>query len=57
MNAIQRIELALYRAASQMKDRDASIFKLVAAELELLTHDSDDHQMEALIDYRKDIIR
>lgn len=39
MNAINRIELAIRRAASQMPAGTAKGFKLVADELSALTHE------------------
>lgn len=58
MNAIDRIELAIRRAAAQMPNHQSRAFKLVADELAILTHDftSQDEataRQAALEDYRK----
>lgn len=52
MNAIDRIELAIRRAASQMPNHQSRAFKLVAAELQH-SYFSDASAEAALADYRK----
>lgn len=57
MNAIDRIELAIRRAASQMPNHQSRAFKLVADELAVISHDFTTHNEAeacrvALEDYR-----
>lgn len=52
MNAINRIELAIRRAASQMPAGPATGFKLVADELSALTHEGLETQVQ-LDEYRE----
>lgn len=57
MNAVNRIELAIRRAASQMPDEIAPLFRLLAAEIEDITHDNlkdDLLAMSALQNYRRE---
>lgn len=53
MNAINRLELAIRRAASQMPDEIAPLFRLVAAELQEVTHESDELNEQLLDAYRQ----
>lgn len=52
MNTINRIELAIRRAASQMKPDDARLFKLVVDELKLVVHDDTFATDDVLKQYR-----
>jgi len=51
MNVVNRIELAVRRAASQMPKGQDLVFKLLADELANLTHD-DDTNTDVLLQYR-----
>lgn len=53
MNAINRIELAIRRAASQMPDEVSHLFRLVADELALVTHEEMNNDQETLEEYRE----
>ncbi len=54
MNAINRIELAIRRAASQMPNHQSRAFRLFADELQDIVHDTkaDDDVQELLASYR-----
>lgn len=56
MNAINRIELAIWRAAAQIPAGSdlRKVFELAAVELQVLTHDDDDNNERALAGYRRE---
>lgn len=53
MNAINRVELAIRRAASQMPSEISPLFKLLADELQGVTHEMEVDEV-ALKNYRRE---